>query len=155
MFSTSSCGRLRSLMCFSIVSRLDVSTITLSGFQRVTEGQNLAQLGVILGRILGHVRFERDSRPLEEDHLVRPIAIGRVAIVRVVEAGEIGRHAHRVPAGLDILSTSRVPDALLTLSVGPVMVEVAELPEQRALADAGPTDNRDAHGRSILPEDTR
>ena len=56
-------------MCFSIVSVLDVSTITLSGFHPSPIDEHPAQRGVILRRIFRHVRFERDARAFEEDHL--------------------------------------------------------------------------------------
>ncbi len=105
---------------------------------------------MVLGWVLGHVRFERDARPLEEDHPVGPVVLGRVAVVRVVDAGEILGDAHRVPAGGDVFEHAAVPHALLALSVGAVVIEVAKLANQRALADSGASDDGDTHQISTL-----
>ena len=69
----------------------------------------------------------------------------RVAIVGVVEPAEVGGDADRIATGIDVLEHARIPDAFFALAVGSVVIEVAELPEQRALADARPADDRHAH----------
>ena len=100
---------------------------------------------MVLGRILGDVRLERDAGTLEEDHLARAVVVGGIAVVRVVEAAEIRGDADRIASGVDVLEDARIPDAFLALAVRSVVVEIAELAEQRALADARAADNRDAH----------
>ena len=108
------------------------------------------QRGVILGRVFRHVRFERDARALEEDHAVRAVVQRGVAIVGVVEAGEVFGDADRVDAGGDVLEDARIPHALLALAVGAVVIEVGELADERALADTGSADDRYAHTAILL-----
>ena len=100
---------------------------------------------MIFGRVLGDVGFEGDAGAFEEDDLVGPVVPGGVAVVRVVEPAEVGGDADRVPSRLDVGEHARVPDAFLPLAVGSVVVEVAELAEERALADPGAPDDCDSH----------
>ena len=95
------------------------------------------------------MRLERDARAFEEDHFAGAIAVGGIAIVRVVEAGEVGGDADGVPARVDVFEDPRIPDAFFALSVRRVVIQVSELPDERALADARPADDRHAHARSF------
>ena len=83
--------------------------------------------------------------PSKKMTLSGPIVLGGVAIVRVVEPAEVGGHADRVAAGVDVFEHARIPHAFLALAVRSVVIEVAELPQQRALADAWSADDRDSH----------
>ena len=102
-------------------------------------------------RVLRHVRFERDARAFEKDDLARPVVLRGVAVVRVVQSAEIGGDADRVAPGGDVLEHAGIPDAFLALAVGPVVVKVAELPDQRALPDARSADDGYAHVLSEFP----
>ena len=115
----------------------------------VADREHVAQRGMVFVWILGHVRFERDARAFEEDHPIVAIARGGVAVIRVIERAEIRRHAHRVAAFRQIFEHQRLPDAFLALTVGAVVIEVAELPHQGALANPRAADNRHAHRARI------
>jgi hypothetical protein len=128
-------------MCFSIVSTVDVSTIA--------DREDAAQPGVGLGRIFDDVGLEGDARPLEEDHLAGRVVVCRIAVVRVIESREVHRDADGVPARLDVLEHPRIPDALLPFAVGSVVIQIAELPDERALADARPAHDCDAHNKRM------
>ena len=119
--------------------------MTRSGFQCVAHDEHAAQRLVALGRILGDVRLERDARALEEDHPVGSVVLGGVAVVGVVERREVLRDTDRIAPVGDILEHARVPDALLALAVGAVVIEVAELTDESALADSRTTDDGDTH----------
>src|SRR5476649_1149129 len=101
---------------------------------------------MVLLRILRDVRFERDARALEKDHLARPIVLRRVAVIRVVERTEIRRDANGVALRLDILEHARVPHALLAFTVRAVAIQVSELAHERALADSRSADDGYTHG---------
>ena len=77
--------------------------------------------------------FEGDARALEENHLVRSVVLGGVAVVGVVQSREVFGDAHRIHAGGDVLEHALIPDALLALAVGSVVIEVRELAHQRVL----------------------
>ena len=100
---------------------------------------------MVLGRILRDVRFERDAGAFEEDDLPRPVVVGGVTVVRVVERAEVRRDADGVAPVRDVFEDPRIPDAFLALPIGSVVIEVSELPDERALADAWSADDRDAH----------
>src|SRR5262245_4223580 len=119
---------------------------------RVANRQHLAEIRVVLRRVLGDVRLERDACTLEEDDFARTIAVAGISIVRVVETGEVGGHSDGVAARVDIFEDPRIPDAFFTLSIGRVVIQVSELPDERALADARPADDRHAHARSFYVE---
>ena len=121
-----------------MVSLLEVSTITLSGFHASPIASALRSSPCDSARVFGHVRFERDARAFEEDHAVRPVVFRGVAIVRVVEGCEILGDAHRVSPRVDVLEHSGIPDALFTFAVGAMVVEVAELTQERAFPHPGP-----------------
>ena len=116
---------------------------------RIADRQHLPELLVMLGRVLRDVRLERDPRTLEENDLAGTIVVGGVAIVGVVEPAEVGGDADRVAPGVDVLEHAGIPHPFLALAVRSVVVKVAELPEQRALADARPADDRDSHVRAF------
>src|SRR5688572_3463035 len=101
-------------------------------------------------RILGHVRFERDAGPLEEDDAIGTIVLGGIAVIRVIDVREILSDADRVSTCGDVFEHARGPDAFFTLAVRAVVIEVAELAYQGALADAGTADDGDAHQTSTL-----
>src|SRR5687768_822369 len=105
---------------------------------------------MIRDRILRHVRFERDARPLEEDDAIGTIVLGGIAVIRVVDIREILSDADRVSTSCDVFEHASGPDAFFTLAVRAVVIEVAELAYQGALADAGTADDGDAHQRSTL-----
>ena len=90
------------------------------------------------------MRLERDARALEEDDAPRAVVAGRVAVVGVVERAEILGDADRILARGEILEHARIPHALLAFAVGAVVIEVAELPHERALANAWAADDCDA-----------
>ena len=71
--------------------------------------------------------------------------VGGVPIVRVVQRREIHGHADGIPSFLDVLQHARIPHAFFPLAVGSVVVEVAELADERTLPDARAPDNRHAH----------
>src|SRR5262245_13479632 len=119
---------------------------------RVANRQHLAEFRVILRRVFGDVPLECDARALEEDDFARTIAVDGIAIVRVVETGEVGRHPDGVPAPVDVFEDPRIPDAFFALSIRRVVIQVSELPDERALADARPADDRHAHARSFYVE---
>src|SRR5262245_54860486 len=96
------------------------------------------------------MRFERNARALEKDDPARPVVIGGVAVIRVVEPRKIRRHTDGVSPGVDIFEHPRLPNALLAFPVRPIVVQVAELAKQRALPDTGPSDDRDAHAARSL-----
>ena len=137
-------------MCFSIVSVLEVSTITLSGFHASPIDRIVPQRRVIRGRVFRHVRFERDARALEKDHAVRAVVQRGVAIVGVVEAREVFGDADRVDAGGDVFEDARIPDALLALAVRAVVIQVGELADERALSDTGTADDGYAHAAILV-----
>src|SRR3954468_16358860 len=91
------------------------------------------------------MRLEGDFRALEKNHLAVAIVVRGGAIVGVVETPEIGGDADRVTAGLDVLEHARIPDTLLPFAVGSVVIEVAKLADQRALADSRAANDRHAH----------
>jgi hypothetical protein len=128
-------------MCFSMVSVLDDDV----GVPGIADREDLAQLVVHRRRILRDVRFERDARALEEDHLAGAVVRGGVAVVGVVEFAEVGGDAHRVAAGFDVGQHARIPHALFAFAVRSVVIEVPELAHEGALADAGAADDRDLH----------
>src|SRR5712691_5617431 len=100
-------------------------------------------------RILCNVRFESDPRAFEEDHLAGPVVLQGVTVVRVVEPAEVGGDANRVAARRDVFEHLGIPDAFLALPVRPVVVQVAELPDERAVSNSWSADDRDTHARSF------
>jgi hypothetical protein len=115
------------------------------GTPALSHRRDVPQALVILGWVLGDVRLERDPRAFEEDHLSGPVVALGVAIVGVVEAREVLRDADGVAAERDVFQDARVPDALLALAVRPVVIEIRELADQRALAHARSAHDRHAH----------
>ena len=91
------------------------------------------------------MRFERDARAFEEDHLVRAVVQRGVAIVGVVEAREVFGDADGVDAGGDVFEDARIPDALLALAVRSVVIQVGQLADERALPDTRAADDGYAH----------
>ena len=116
----------------------------------VADRQHLAQRRVIGCRILGHVRLERDARALEEDDAIGAIVLGGIAVIGVVDAREVLGDADGVSARGDVFEHARGPHAFFAFAVRTVVIEVAELPDQRALADARPADNGHPHQMSTL-----
>src|SRR5207248_3235513 len=92
-----------------------------------------------------NVRLERDASAFEKNHLARPIVLGGIAIVRVVQRREIRGDADGIASHRDVLQHVRIPDAFLALAVRSVVIQVAELPQQRAFSDPWSADDRDAH----------
>src|SRR5205085_2991148 len=85
-----------------------------------------------------------------ENNLVGAIVRRGVAIVGVVERAEVRRDADGITLSFDVLEHARIPHSLFTLSIGTVVIEIAELPDERALADSRPTDDRNAHRLRIV-----
>ena len=84
--------------------------------------------------------------PSKKMTLPGAIVLGGVAVVGVVERAEVRGHADGVALRLDVLEHAGIPHALLAFTVGAVVIEVAQLPDERALPDAGAPDDRNAHG---------
>src|SRR5262249_1356787 len=98
------------------------------------------------------MRFERDSRAFEEDHLSRPIVFGGVPVIRVVKRRKVRGHADRIASHRNIPQHLRIPDAFLALAVRSVVIQVAELAQERALANSWSADDPDEHQpRTITP----
>src|SRR5829696_7690122 len=111
----------------------------------IADCAHVAKRIVILLGILDDVRVERDLRSLDEDRAIGTVVLLRVAIVRVVQLSEVRGDSDWIEAGLDVLQNARVPYAFLALAVGPVMIQVAELADERAFPDSGAADDRNPH----------
>ena len=79
-----------------------------------------------------------------------PIVQRGVAIVGVVEAGEVLGDAHGIDARRDVLEDARIPHALLALAVDAVVIEVGKLADERALPDTRSADDGYAHTAILL-----
>ena len=93
----------------------------------VADPEDPPQLVVMRARILRNVRFEGNARAFEKDDAARTVVVGGVAIVRVVEAGEIRGNTHRVAPCFDVFEHPGIPDALLPLAVRSVAIQIATM----------------------------
>jgi hypothetical protein len=66
-------------------------------------------------------------------------------IVGVVDKAEVFSYADSIYSGLDVHEDSRIPDAFLAFSVGAKVVEVTQLAEKRAFADARAANDCNEH----------
>src|SRR5439155_10903534 len=115
---------------------------------RVPDREGLPELHMVRFRILRDVRFEGDAGAFEEDHFAGPVVCRGVAIVRVIDPSEVHRDPNRVAPRRDVFEHPGIPDAFLAFPVRPVVVQVAELPDERALSNSRSADDRDTHARS-------
>ncbi len=93
---------------------------------------------VVIGRrVFRDVRFECDARAFEEDHLVRRVVTGGIAVVGIVDPGEVIRDADRdfLPSAMS-LRTRGCQTPFSPSPSGTVVIEIGELPHERALANA-------------------
>lgn len=91
------------------------------------------------------MRLEGDARAFEEDHLAGAVVGRGVAVVGIVELAEVGGDPHGIAAGFDVGQHARIPHALFAFAVRAVVIQVAELAHECALADAGTADDGDLH----------
>ena len=115
------------------------------GIPLVADPDCLMKRIVSLRRILDDVRLERYARTFDEDHSTGAVVHGGITVVRFVQLAEVFRDPDGVDPGFDVHENARVPHAFFAFAVRPVMIEVAELPDERAFPDSGASDYRYAH----------